>query len=125
MTSIRTALPWLLVALAIPVGLVGLERTSPAACDELPSAYARDVTTTHGGLLVAVTSYCRTERIGDGEVRQKTIVNWSGLGFAIGLPVAAWFVGATATGRISMRLGGAGIALSSALVAWAVVAFFA
>jgi len=99
--------------------------TAPVACGEMPGAFAHGVTTTPFETLEVLASHCEIERHSDGLTTKLTIVNWSGIVFAMGICVAAWFGGA-AIGRVVDRrkcLVVAAVAGSAAFLALA--SFFA
>jgi hypothetical protein len=99
---IRRAIPWLFLLVAAFPALVVLYETVGVACGEMPGAFDRGVTTTPSETLEVVASHCEIERHSDGLTTKLTIVNWSGIVFAIGICVAAWFGGA-AIGRVVDR----------------------
>lgn len=120
----RRLVPWLLVLVAIPVALLGLEASAPTACSQLPGAFSSGVTTEQSDTLGVVASHCETTRSGSGTIVEETIVNWSGLVASIALLFGAWVVGALAVNQVSRRTGGIGIALVSITMVGALGAFF-
>ena len=120
----RGAIPWVCVLLALPVGLLVLYETAPVACNELPTAFSRGFHTEQSETLEVVASHCETTRVVDRAASEKTIVNWSGLVFAIALWVGAWLVGAGLVHVVDRRRGLAGAALAGVVATGALVVFF-
>lgn len=116
--------PWALVALALLPALLMLGFAAPAACDELPDAFSRGVTTEHSDTLWVVASHCETTSRATGTSASATVINWSGLVGATALLVGAWAAGAGAAGLIGSRPAVTVIGAAAAAGVVALAAFF-
>jgi hypothetical protein len=123
--SIRSALPWLLVLLSVPVAALVLDGTAALACDELQGAFSRGVLTAQSDTLSVVASHCETTDLVDGSTIEKTVINWSGLITAAAILVGAWFLGAGLAGTANPRRALLGIIGAGAVSGVALVVFFA
>ena len=109
----------------MPLALLGLAWSGPdSACNQIPSAFSRGVTTEQSETLEVLASHCAVTNNRTGAVMEKTIVNWSGIVAAIALCAGAWLLGATIAGTIDRRRGVLGITLAAGVMLIALAAFF-
>lgn len=119
-------LPWVLSVLVLPVALYGIAVSAPTACDQLPTAFDKGVTTRQSNVAGGfIADRCETTRNADGAKRQVTVINWSGTIAAVALCLGAWLTGAVLAGRLQPRAGAIAVAASMAALVGAVVTFFA
>ncbi len=120
----RKLLAWLLVtlSLALPVALAGLAITAPAACERLPTAFGKGVTTRTSNVAGGfIADRCETTRNQDEVQRRVTVINWTGIVVALAICAAAAFAAAALSGRLDGRAGvvGAAACLAAAAIAMA------
>lgn len=116
--------PWLTTALCLPIiAVLILYGTAPVACNELPSAFSRDVRTEQWDV-DGLVSRCEATSKLDGSTDSRTVINWTGILLTISICALVWLFAAGVVGMVAWRVALTGSALACAIALGALVAFF-
>jgi len=122
--AFRLTLPWMLLLVAVWASVLIIGGTAPAACDDLPDAFARGMDTEVSGDQWGFVSRCQVTDRATGVTTEATEVNWSGIVASAAGCVAAWVLGAVLGGLIERRHGLIVALVSLFVSAGALVVFF-